>query len=103
MATLYERFVSFIDNLLSIVDKFLILPTTTDIDKYHLNIVKFMLIGKEVEEIKFELSQTVIKRETLDKIENLYNDIFDYVVDKTNFNLFWKEFWKQLYRLKNRL
>ena len=58
--------------------------------------IKILLKGQDAQEIERSLSEGIVKKETLDKIEKLNKDLIDMVVDHINTNHLAKEILKKL-------
>lgn len=70
--------------MLSFIESMLLLPQTTDEDKRVINMVKSLLKEQDAQEIERSLSEGIVKKETLDKIEKLNKDLIDIAVDHIN-------------------
>ena len=92
----HDRFVNYIEGMLSFFESILLLPQTTDEDKRVIDMIKILLKGQDAQEIERSLSEGIVKKETLDKIEKLNKDLIDMVVDHINTNHLAKEILKKL-------
>lgn len=84
IANWHDSFLNYINGMLTFVESLLLLPNTNDEDKRVIDMVKVLLKGQDAQEIKRSLSEGIVKKETLDKIEKLNKDLTDMVVDHIN-------------------
>lgn len=96
IANWHDSFVNYIEGMLSFFESILLLPQTTDEDKRVIDMIKILLKGQDAQEIERSLSEGIVKKETLDKIEKLNKDLIDMVVDHINTNHLAKEILKKL-------
>ena len=78
ISNLHDSFVNFINHMLSLADKLIMLPQATKHDKLEFDKVKLMLKGKDAQSIEKELSVENFNRNTLGKMEKLYKDLTDF-------------------------
>lgn len=55
-----------------------------------------ILNGKDAKDIEQTLAKGIVKQDTLDKIEKLYNDLTDKAIEKMTVTLWAKDFLKKL-------
>lgn len=96
IANWHDGFVNYINGMLTFVESLLLLPQTTDEDKRVIDMVKTLLKGLDAQEIERNLSEDIVKKETLEKIEELNKDLTDMVVDHINTSHQAKEILKKL-------
>ena len=66
ISNLHNGFVNFINHMLTLAAKLIMLPQATDYDKRELDKVKLMLKGNDAKSIEKELSDGIFSRSTLD-------------------------------------
>lgn len=100
----HDRFVRNIQGMLGSIATLEVLPNATDNDKHAFDIIKLMLRGGDVAAVEMDLANGAIsgevKKETLDKIEKLDDDIADVCLEYIQMAPLVKEFWKQLAHLR---
>ena len=96
IANWHDGFVNYINGMLTFVESLLLLPQTTDEDKRVIDMVKTLLKGLDAQEIERNLSEDIVKKETLEKIEELNKDLTDMVIDHINTSHQAKEILKKL-------
>lgn len=82
--------------MLSFIESLLLLSQTTDEDKRVIDMLKTLLKGQDAQEIERNLSESIVKKETLDKIETLNKDLTDMVIDHINTSYQAKDILKKL-------
>ncbi len=101
LANFHNNFKKYIENLLAIIEHFIVMPQVSLKDKHAMKVLKSMLIGRKVCEIEKDLKNGTINYSTLNKIVKLNKELFDYAVEHINVDLFVKEFLKHLYYVQN--
>ena len=96
ISNLHNGFVNFINHMLTLAAKLIMLPQATDYDKRELDKVKLMLKGNDAKSIEKELSDGIFSRSTLDKIEKLYKDLADFGLEHIHESEIWKMFVEQI-------
>lgn len=96
IANWHDSFVNYFNSMLTFVESLLLLPQTTDEDKRIIDMFKTLLKGQDAQEIEQSLSEGLVKKDTLDKIEKLNKDLTDMVVDHINTSHQAKEIMKKL-------
>lgn len=100
----HDKFVRNIQGMLGSIAILEVLPNATDNDKHAFDIIKLMLRGGDVAAVEMYLANGAIsgevKKETLDKIEKLYDDIADVCLEYIQMAPLVKEFWKQFAHLR---
>ena len=92
----HDNFVSYIGGLLSLVGTMENHPSATDEDKMGFDQIKKLLHSKEAVEIERSLVEADVKQDVLDKIEKLYKDLVDMVIEHLSTEALVKEFLKRL-------
>ena len=92
----HDSFVQYIQQLQSLIVTLEVLPEATEADKQGLQVIKLMLQGKEVRDIKRDLATGNIRKSTLDKIAKLHKDLVDETIEYLSATPFWKLFLKEL-------
>lgn len=96
IANWHDSFVNYIGGILTFIESLLSLPQAIDEDIRVIDMVKTLLKGQDAQEIERSLSEGIVKKETLDKIEKLNKDLTDMVVDHINTSHQAKEILKRL-------
>lgn len=96
ISNLHDSFVNFINYMLTLAAKLIMLPQATDYDKRELDKAKLMLKGNAAKSIEKELSDGTFSRSTLDKIEKLYKDLTDFGLEHIHESEIWKMFVKHI-------
>ena len=96
ISNLHDGFVNFINYMLTLAAKLIMLPQATDYDKRELDKVKLMLKGNDAKSIEKELSDGIFSCSTLDKIEKLYKDLTDFGLEHIHESEIWKIFVKKM-------
>lgn len=92
----HNDFVAYIAYIQKLVAGFMLSSLATERDKQGLVLCKLLLESKDVLEVEKSLSDGVVNREVLDKIEKLNKDLVDVAVEHLQTDVIVKEFWKQL-------
>lgn len=105
LANIHDTFVQRQENLLSLADTLMALPQATDNDRKGFQEVKLLLRSAEAVEIEQELSDCVklgvMKRDILEKVEKLNEQLVDFALEHINASVTWKAFMKQLFQSKS--
>lgn len=96
IANWHDSFVNYIGGMLSFIENMLLLPQTTDEDKRVIDMVKVLLKGQDAQDIERSLSEGIVKKETLDKIEKINKNLIDMAVEHINTSQQAKEILKKL-------
>ena len=93
---LHDGFVNFINYMLTLAAKLIMLPQATDYDRHVIDKAKLMLKGNDAKSIEKELTDGTFSRSTLDKIEKLYKDLTDFGLEHIHESEIWKMFVKHI-------
>lgn len=100
----HDKFVRYIQGMLSLIATFELMPNATDNDKHAFDMIKLMLRGGEVIAVEKDLANGAmsgeVKKATLHKIEKLDDDITDVCLEYIQMAPMVKEFWKQFAHLR---
>lgn len=91
-----DAFVNYVRRLVSLTDVMKSMDITTENDKKNLELFKTFLHSKDVQDVMQDLSNTKVKRSTLDKIEKLDKDIVDFAIEHMSVSQFSRQFLKQV-------
>lgn len=96
----HNDFVRSVNGFLGIVESLTIIPNVTEKDKLGLDLCKQILNGSDVILIEKSLSEGIVSKELLDRIERLYKQIVDIAVEHIKTDALLNEFLKRLSYLK---
>ena len=96
----YKSFVNYRNSLLSTIVGLEALPQATEEDRKSLELLKFMLLGSDVQEIEKDLAAGNVKKNTIDKIAKLDQQLADVCLDHIQMSPLVREFWKQMVHQK---
>lgn len=96
ISNLHDGFVNFINYMLTLATKLIMLPQATDYDRRKFDKVKLMLKDNDAKSIEKELSDGPFSRSTLDKIEKLYRNLTDFGLEHIHESVIWKMFVEQI-------
>lgn len=96
----HKSFVNFRNSLLSTIMGLETLPQATDEDRKCLELLKFTLLGSDVQKIEKDLAAGNVKKSTIDKIAKLNQQLADICLEHIQMSPLAREFWKQMARLK---
>lgn len=95
-----DSFVRTVNELLGVVESLTIIPNATEEDKQGLGLCKQILMGIDVVLIEKSLSDGIVSKELLDRIERLNKQLVDTAVEHIKTDALVKEFLKRLSYLK---
>lgn len=75
-------------------------PEASEEDKKALEGIKMMLNGRDAQDVERDLAAGVVRKSTLDKIEELNKELIDTCLEHVKMNPLVREFWKQLSHIK---
>ena len=96
ISNLHDGFVNFINYMLTLAAKLIMLPQATDYDRHVIDKAKLMLKGNDAKSIEKELSNGTVTHSTLDRIEKLYKDLTDFGLEHIHKCAIWKMFVKHI-------
>lgn len=96
----HKSFVAYVNQLRGLVSILMTSPEASEDDKRGLEKCQLILNGKDVQWIEGNLSNGVVNRELLEKIEKLNRDLVDEAVEHLKTDFLAKEFLRQLTYLK---
>lgn len=96
----HKSFVAYVNQLRGLVSILMTSPEASEDDKRGLEKCQLILNGKDVQWIEGNLSNGVVNRELLEKIEKLNRDLVDEAVGHLKTDFLAKEFLRQLTYLK---
>ena len=100
MANWHASFVDYIGKLLGVVDGLMARPEATEEAKRGLDGIRLILNGRDVADVERDLAAGVVRKSTLDRIENLNKDLADTCLEHIQMNPLVREFWKQMVHIK---
>lgn len=100
IANWHDNFVTIIKQWQGLIDLLINRPDVSLADKKGLEMCRLILDGGDVQNIKTNLANGIITKETLDNIEKFNKDMIDVVVEHLSTDAVVKEFWKQFAYLK---
>lgn len=96
----HDSFVDYIGSLLGVVAGLMARPEATEEDKRGLDAIKVILNGRDAADVERDLATGVVRKSTLDKIEELNKDLADTCFEHIQMNPLVREFWKQMVHIK---
>ena len=96
IAEWHDNFVNYTANICSFVDSMKLLPEATDPDKQAIELFKYLLHSKDVADVEKDLSDGIIKKSTLDKIEKLDKDMVNFAIEHISASPVFKDILKRI-------
>lgn len=100
LANWHDSFVAFVNHLKGLIAGFMSFPAATEEDLKGLSQCLNLLNDKVVLEIEMSLSEGIVNKDILDKIERLNTSLIDVAVEHLQTGTLVKEFWRHLAYLK---